>query len=248
MLRFVAVLLFSTPVALAAQTRQVTGRVTRAVEGTPVVGASVSVSGAATETTARTGEDGRYTISVPAGEVRLLVRAIGFTAVQATVPAGQSTLDIAMNADVFKLGDVVVTGQATTVGTAGSDDLGRLRLRRGHLQGGRADDRGGPGHPGGGAQPPVQLRRAGGGMQVQIRGNGTILGASDPLVVVDGGFTATPGFRRSGTTRLFTSTRTRTTPSTAWPTSTRRTSRASRSSRVRRPRRSTAPRRPTAWW
>lgn len=174
------------PQALAAQGRQVSGRVTRAVEGGAIAGAEVSVMGAPQVRAVRSGEDGRFTIGVPDGDVRLMVRAIGFTAVQVTVPAGQATVEVAMNADVFKLSEVIVTGQATTVerraaatsvGFVSGDDVSKVAAPT--IEAALSTRIPGVNFQSNSGAP-------GGGIQLQIRGNSTILGGADPLVIVDG--------------------------------------------------------------
>src|SRR5438034_10590751 len=62
---------------LAAQTGTVTGRVTAAETGTPIVGAEVSVAGTGLGT--RTAQEGRFTLlNVPAGPHDLRIPAIGY--------------------------------------------------------------------------------------------------------------------------------------------------------------------------
>src|SRR5688572_29345900 len=80
----------------AAQQRQITGRVTSTTEDA-VVGASVSVVGTAIATA--TGSDGRFTVAAPAGEVRLLIRRIGFRRRDIPVPAGQSEVQVTLETD-----------------------------------------------------------------------------------------------------------------------------------------------------
>ncbi len=174
------------PAVLVAQDRRVTGAVTRQGPGTPLEGAEVSVLSAARGPTTRTGADGRYTISAPAGAARLQVRMIGFRRVEFTLPADQNTADFALAQDIFKLGEVVVTGQTTTierrsattsVALVTSDELKRVPVPTveasltGKITG--VNLQGNSGAPGG-------------GVQMQIRGNNTILGGFDPLYVVDG--------------------------------------------------------------
>jgi TonB-linked SusC/RagA family outer membrane protein len=176
--------LLALPGLALAQARQISGTVTRSGTGAPIAEATVSVAG--TNTTARTGADGRYTISVPAGEVRLTFRAIGFTRKDAMVPAGQGSVDAVLDPDVFKLDEVVVTGQATvverrnlttSVGYVSGEDVSKVAAASiesalyGRLAGVNIQSNSGA---------------PGGGLQLQIRGSNTILAAFDPLFVVDG--------------------------------------------------------------
>ena len=92
----------------AAQTRGVTGRVVDAaasrLEGVEVlvIGTTVSV---------HTNAQGVFTLSVPAGDVELMVRMIGYRRAMVTVPARTNTVDvITLEQDVLRLDEVVVTG------------------------------------------------------------------------------------------------------------------------------------------
>ena len=96
-----------------AQTRVVTGTVTHSVTGAPVDQARVSVRG--TSIVVLTRADGTFSIGVPVGTVELLVRRIGFSRVTASVAATESVVNVALNADVFNLDEVVVTGRGTGI-------------------------------------------------------------------------------------------------------------------------------------
>ena len=62
--------------ALAAQAREITGKVTQVGTATPITEATIGILGA--QLGVRTNERGEYRIRVPAGDIQLLVRAIGF--------------------------------------------------------------------------------------------------------------------------------------------------------------------------
>ena len=96
---------------LAAQTREVTGRVTQSASGAPITEATVGILGA--QNGVRTGERGEYRLRIPAGGATILVRAIGFKRASKLVGEGQSTADFALEKDVLQLEGVTVTGQAT---------------------------------------------------------------------------------------------------------------------------------------
>ena len=97
----------------SGQERQISGRVTSATNGEPIAGVNVSVTGAAFA--AVTNADGRYTIAAPSGAATLVFRRIAFKRREVSVPAGQNAADVTLEADVFNLEAVVVTGQATGV-------------------------------------------------------------------------------------------------------------------------------------
>ena len=101
------------PVRTAAQGREVTGRVIRAVGEVPVAGATIIEVGGQSVT--QSGTDGSFRIAVAAGEVRLLVRAIGYERKVVVVNPGESNMVVKLAEDPFKLEAVVVTGQTTTL-------------------------------------------------------------------------------------------------------------------------------------
>jgi TonB-dependent starch-binding outer membrane protein SusC len=182
----VGLALLALPVEALGQERRVTGRVVRAGTDVPVAGAEVVLMGQARSESALSVGDGRYVLNVPAGEVRLQVRAFGFARADVTVPAAQTTLDIELQQDVFRLDELVVTGQATSIDRRSAttaiayvsgDEVSRvstptvLNALAGKVTGVNLQTNSGA---------------PGGGIQMQIRGNATVLGGFDPLYVVDG--------------------------------------------------------------
>jgi TonB-linked SusC/RagA family outer membrane protein len=183
---FVAVLCAAalSPREARAQARVITGRVASAQTGQGIARANVSVVG--TVIVATTNDRGEYTLSAPAGEVRLMVRAVGFKRRQVTVTGDQQTADVALDQDVFNLEAVVVTGQATAiaqqnlanaVATIAPEVLTRAPTPtiesavQGKIPGALIQQNSGA--PGGGAQ-------------ITLRGVSTINGSVSPLIVVDG--------------------------------------------------------------
>jgi TonB-linked SusC/RagA family outer membrane protein len=167
-----------------AQGRTISGVVTRAAGGRPILGVTVTVTGSPQYV--QSDDSGRYAILAPDGDVRLSFRAIGFTRKDVLVPATQTSMDVALNEDVFELQAVVVTGQATTTErrnatTATSyvsgEDVTKVTAPtiESSLTGRIA-----------GVNLQTNSGAPGGGIQMQIRGNNTILGAYDPLYVIDG--------------------------------------------------------------
>src|SRR5437667_5364639 len=178
-----ALCLIPRAVPAQATARQVTGKVTRALGETPVLGATIVEMGG--KGVAQSGADGNFTINVGTGDVRLLVRAIGYQRKEVAVPASQNSVTIALDEDPFKLEAVVVTGQATTIERrnattapvqVSSDELNRAPAEalEQALQGKVP-----------GAIISMNSGAPGGGGQVQIRGITSILGAGQPLFVVD---------------------------------------------------------------
>jgi TonB-dependent starch-binding outer membrane protein SusC len=181
-----ALLALLLPPGLSAQDRQVTGQVTRAESGQPLQAAEVAVLNPGSFAPALTGADGRFTLRVPTGEVRLRIRAFGYSTTEVVVAAGQTVVNVPVTQDVFQLSEVVVTGQATVIDRrsattaiayVGGEDLRRvpaptvLNSLSGKITGVNLQTNSGA---------------PGGGIQMQIRGNSTLLGGFDPLYVVDG--------------------------------------------------------------
>ena len=180
-----AVLLVAVPsLGLAQQSRRVTGQVT--VEGTtePVSGATVQVIG--TTLGASADDNGRFSLSVPAGAQQLRVRRIGYSAKIVPIGPNEATVAVALKRDVLQLEAQVITGQATTVARANAanavavvntEQLNRVPQQtvESALQGKVP-----------GAVITSNSGAPGGGMQLQLRGNNTINGNYQPLYVVDG--------------------------------------------------------------
>ena len=81
--------------------RRITGRVTAAGTDEPLVNASVIISG--TSSGALTGERGTYALVVPAGEVQLSVRQIGYRRRSVTVRASDAEVNVSLDRDPFRL-------------------------------------------------------------------------------------------------------------------------------------------------
>jgi len=180
----VLLLLALAPATLAAQTREITGKVTQAGTGTPVTEATVGIVGA--QLGVRTNDQGVYRLRATAGDVMILVRAIGFKRQTLRVAASQNSADFTLEKDVLQLEGVTVTGQATTVdkrnastaiATVSAEELmvAPAKSIEGNLSGKVV-----------GAAVFENSGTPGGGMQVQIRGATSILGQGDPLYVIDG--------------------------------------------------------------
>ena len=173
------------PVSIAgAQTRVVTGRVYDAANQAGLAGAVVTMIGGTAA--AQSDNEGRYRITLPTTEVTVIVRSVGYARTQARVAPDQTTLDVAMDREIIKLSEVVVSGAATTqerrnvstaVSTVAGEELNRVPAASldNALQGKVL-----------GAYVNMNSGAPGGGGQVSIRGVTSILGNGEPLYVVDG--------------------------------------------------------------
>ena len=180
-IRILAVLAsLALSVTVSAQTHSVSGTVTDASTGEPVIGAGVVPStGGGTVTD----YDGNYVISVP-GNAVITFSSLGYQSVSVTV-GDQTRIDIQLNPDTTVLEEVVVLGYTTqkkaelsssVVSMSGeklrdvsTPDVGNM------LQGKVAGVvvMNGSGQPGSSAD-------------IRIRGTGSITAGAGPLYVVDG--------------------------------------------------------------
>jgi TonB-linked SusC/RagA family outer membrane protein len=93
------------------QQRQVRGKITDSSTGEPLIGATIVIKG--TTTGVNTGIDGTYAITIPNESVTLVFSFIGYKA-QEVAASGKIILDIALEAEVTGLDEVVVVGYGTT--------------------------------------------------------------------------------------------------------------------------------------
>lgn len=181
------------PALLQAQEPvRVTGRVTDAT-GQPAVAVNVMIERLNVGTF--TGDDGRYTLTIPAArivagqEVTLAVSSIGYQSATRAItlqPGGTVTQDFELVIDVLKLEGIVATGQGTTrsrtqLGSAVSSVTAEeiLLSREPNVVAALA-----------GKAPGVHVTSSSGepgaGAYIQIRGAASIVGGTQPLFVVDG--------------------------------------------------------------
>ncbi len=181
----IALLMFMLLPAMAlranpSQDKTITGVVTSAFDGEPLIGVNVSVKGTSNGTT--TDFDGKYSIRVNSGET-LLFSYIGFQK-QEVVINNQTMLDVVLEEDSEILDEVVVVGYGVqkkklvtgaTVQVKG-DELQKLNTTS-PLQAMQ------------GQTPGVNIAstsgQPGSDMKVTIRGLGTV-GNASPLYLIDG--------------------------------------------------------------
>jgi len=175
-----------TSSALAAQTRTITGKVLEEDSKAPITAAQLQIQGTTIGTLSR--DDGAFTlVNVPAREVILVVRRIGYPLTRITLAAGRTNaLEIILKKDVLNLDQVVVTGQASgisrrnlanDVASVSGADVNKVSAQsiENAFQGKIA-----------GAQISQSTGAPGGGNRIRIRGISSILGSAQPLYVIDG--------------------------------------------------------------
>ena len=167
------------------QTRAVSGTVVEdGAAATPLSDVQVRLRGTSTGTTTR--ENGGFTIRVPIADAVLEFRRIGYSPTVVTVAAGTSTVAVTMKRDALKLDQVIVSGQASevsrrnlanSVAVVSAEEITKVSTSsiESVFQGKIA-----------GAQMSQSTGAPGGGNRVRIRGTSSILGAAQPLYVIDG--------------------------------------------------------------
>jgi len=185
-LRWSAILLvaLAVPQVAQAQQREIRGRVVTADSQRPLSDVSISLLG--TQTGTFSSPQGAFVLQAPSGEVTLRISLIGYATRDVVVGPGQADVSVELSEDVLRLDELVVTGTATSVSrrnlasavaTVTSDQLTKApaasieQQLAGKIAG--ADIQANNGAPGG-------------GLQVNLRGVTSIIGASTPLYVVDG--------------------------------------------------------------
>ena len=158
----------------------VTGTVTDELNA-PLPGVTILVKGTSSGTT--TDVDGKYSITVESNAV-LVFRYIGYTTQE--IPVGdRSVIDVALEADIQQLDELVVTGYGSqkrkeitsSVVSIGTEDFNKgtvndpIQLLQGRVAGLQV------GRAGGNPNQPFVLR---------LRGVNTLDGDSEPLIVIDG--------------------------------------------------------------
>lgn len=183
--------LFLVPLVLlcftaSAQTRTISGKVVSVRDNQPVSGASIQIKGNKPTGTA-TGNDGSFSINAPGGRVTLVISSVGFVSVEKIVEANASSVTVELSGSQSELEGVVVTAlgisrQAKTLvyatQTVKPKELTEVRDANNvinSLQGKIANAviNQGSGGPGSGAR-------------IVLRGNRSLQGNNNALIVVDG--------------------------------------------------------------
>lgn len=166
-----------------AQERTVTGKVTSAEDGSPLPGVNVLIKGTTTGTS--TDVSGNYAISVPSAGGTMVFSFIGLVTQEVEI-GSRSTVDVAMASDVTQLTEVVVSAIGIERNTrdivyanqtvSGEDLLSTpnkntLEALRGKTAGVRLSTGSGS---------------IGASTRIVLRGEGSLTGNNNALIVVDG--------------------------------------------------------------
>ncbi|MEL0011759.1 MAG: carboxypeptidase-like regulatory domain-containing protein, partial [Bacteroidota bacterium] len=179
--KLLSVLVLALFSVLAINAQTVTGVMTDADSGEPLIGANVLVKGTTVGTI--TDIDGSYSLSLPDGATTLVFSYAGFQDQEVDI-AGQSTINVALSPGAL-LDEVVVIGYGTvkkrdvtgSVASLKEEDFNKgIIVSTDQLLQGRVP----------GVNVVQNSGRPGGEATVKIRGNNSIRAGADPLYVVDG--------------------------------------------------------------
>ncbi|MBI5915465.1 MAG: SusC/RagA family TonB-linked outer membrane protein [Bacteroidetes bacterium] len=160
--------------------RTISGTVTDASSGEPLIGANILVVGTTVGTVAEV--DGSYSLQVPAGAQSLRFSYTGYESFDATLGAS-NILDVKMNAGSI-LNEVVVIGYGEVKKEDATGSVAQVNsdvFNRGAITA--------PQELLSGKIAGVQITTSadpGGGAQIRIRGGSSLSASNDPLIVIDG--------------------------------------------------------------
>lgn len=167
-----------------AQSRQVNGVVTDAQSRQPVDGVTIQVTNQKATTT--TDPNGRFSISIPQGATTLNLTRVGYRTQTVSVAAGETSLTINLEASSGEMNEVVVTAlgvqkQKKSLGYAIQEVKGQTLVEAREVN--LVNDLSGKVA---GLQVVRSGNGPGGSSQIVLRGNNSLTGTSQPLIVVDG--------------------------------------------------------------
>ncbi|MFA5649276.1 MAG: SusC/RagA family TonB-linked outer membrane protein [Bacteroidales bacterium] len=179
----VAMLLFASVNFLYAQSAAISGKVTSAEDGLPIAGVSVYIKG--TTIGVSTDAQGSYSLLVPNYAKKIVFSFVGYKTQEIAAIAGAS-IDVVLEFDVLSLEDIIVSGVAgatpkrklsVTIDQVSSEDLQAVPATSassallGKITGITiVQPSGNPGL----------------GSSIRLRGSTSLLGDSNPLIIVDG--------------------------------------------------------------
>jgi TonB-linked SusC/RagA family outer membrane protein len=165
-----------------AQQRSVTGKVTSADDGQPIIGATVMVKGTTTGTI--TNADGNFVLTVPSGSRVLVVTYVGMKSSEVNL-TGSSVYNVSLESDAIGIEEVVVVGYGTQLKRDVTSSISKVK-------GNELADKASPSFVQqlAGRAAGVQITQSSGDLgtppNIRIRGVNTISSGSQPLIVVNG--------------------------------------------------------------
>jgi TonB-linked SusC/RagA family outer membrane protein len=163
-----------------AQSRTITGVVTDADDGEPLIGVSLLVKGTTIGTV--TGIDGDYSLNVDASQNTLVVSYVGYATQEVAIVG--STINVKLKSGI-ELDEVVVVGYSAVKKSDVTSSISEVKGEKlsnipiagiDNLLQGKAS----------GVQITSINGRPGGNAYIRIRGTGSLNASSEPLILVDG--------------------------------------------------------------
>lgn len=166
-----------------AQNRLVTGKITNAKDGQPLPGASIQVKGSSHGTISD--QEGNYTLQIEDGQETLVVTFVGMKTLEMNID-DRLIINVALKEDIVQLSEIVITalGEERDRDKVGSSSV--------HIGGKSVAESGEPTLINGlsGKSSSLIISRSSGdpgaGSYIQIRGQSSISGSVQPLIIVDG--------------------------------------------------------------
>ena len=175
----------------------VKGMVTDATKNEPLSNVSVQIKG--TRSGTMTGTDGTFILTIPDNKsVALVISQVGFVSQSVSVSPNNTAIKVALKIDELNLEEVVVTGLATSVkrkNLANAVTSISAKELMGTTQIQTTDAALYSKVPG--ANIRMNGGAPGGGMSIQLRGVSSLVGASQPLIILDGVY-INNSFQRTG--------------------------------------------------
>lgn len=169
---------------LAVPTGPIRGRVIDQATGRPLSGASVTIKGK--RGGASTNEDGWFSLTIPSDKTVLIISSIGYTTVEQAIDGASPNIIISMTQDQKGMGEVVVTAlgiQRTAKSLTyaaqriGGDQINEVRdASFANTLSGKVA----------GLTITPSANGPGGATRILLRGNRSIQGTNNALIVVDG--------------------------------------------------------------
>lgn len=151
--------------------------------GEPLIGVTILEKGTTNGTV--TGVDGRYTLSASSAQAVLVLSSIGYEGQEISL-GGRTVIDVSMISGLEELGEVVISALGF------KENRDNISATYSKIDGDKVLQRGenkvidGIGGKMSGVRISATTGDPGGGANIQIRGQSTLSGTSQPLIIVDG--------------------------------------------------------------
>lgn len=165
------------------------GVVTDGRTNQPIPGVTIKVSNKVIETSSTASGSYELRASLPAGKYELTFNYLGYTQKTASVDLGSQsavTLNVSLLEDLVRLNEIIVTGTSVAtsrktlgnaISTVGAKDFANSNANSiDQALSGKIS----------GAQITQNSGNPAGGISVRLRGTSTVVGAADPLYIIDG--------------------------------------------------------------